>query len=114
MTFRERFAAKLWPAIDAYVVACGGVVNRDILERAFLSSILTTRRPNRIEVDRRAMRLAIVDANGFVERAAKSLGVTRCTLARRLREAGLDEYAREWRRKTGWRYGRPRAAKARS
>lgn len=105
MTSRERLAEKLWPAIDAYVAACGGVPDR--ANGTAVATILVPR-PNRIVIDRRAMRAAIVDANGFVGAAAKTLGVTRCTLMRRMREAGLDECAREWRRKTGWRYGRPR------
>lgn len=110
MKARERLALKLWPAIDAYVIACGGAPDRANDAGATIVSILTTR-PARIEVDRRAMRIAIVETNGFVGAAAKKLGVTRCTLMRRLRDAGLDGFAREWRHKTGWRFGRPRGRK---
>lgn len=108
MTRRERLAAKLWPAIDTYVRQCGGEPNRALDAATALDLILVVHRTTRIEVDRREMRLAIVDAKGFVGAAAKRLGVTRSTLVRRLKDAGLDEYAREWRRKTGWRFGRPR------
>jgi DNA-binding NtrC family response regulator len=59
----------------------------------------------RIDIDRRVLRMAIVDAHGFVQRAAKALGVSRYTITRRLEETGLDAEAEQWRKRTGWRFG---------
>jgi transcriptional regulator of acetoin/glycerol metabolism len=61
----------------------------------------------RIEIPPALLMSTLIDANGFVERAARQLGVGRLTVMRRLRERGLEQRARELREATGWKFGRP-------
>jgi transcriptional regulator of acetoin/glycerol metabolism len=62
----------------------------------------------RIDIDRALLLTTIINADGFIERAARILGVGRLSVMRRLREQRLDTRARQLRHATGWKCGRPR------
>ncbi len=61
----------------------------------------------RIEIRAAAIRTALEQSNGFVQRAARRLGVGRNTLIRRMSEIALHEEAQRLRTATGWTVGRP-------
>lgn len=54
------------------------------------------------------IRLALVDASGFICRAAANLGISRDAVSWYVRRARLSALLSEWRRASGWNGGRPR------
>jgi len=62
----------------------------------------------RIDVEVEQLRAELERSHGFIARAARSLGVHRLTLRRRVIEAGLESVALSMRQATGWTSGAPR------
>lgn len=67
----------------------------------------------RVTASAKSIRLALVDAHGFVCRAAASLGVSVETVRWYVHRTGLSALLLEWRRAAGWTGGRPRLSETR-
>lgn len=67
----------------------------------------------RVTASASSIRLALVDACGFICRAAAILGVSVEAVRWHVRRAGLSALLLEWRRAAGWTGGRPRLVETR-
>lgn len=64
-------------------------------------------------MSRAQIRLALVDAHGFIAHAARNIGMSYATMRDHVRRYELGALLREWRQRRGWRGGRPLGSRTR-